>query len=270
MSTMITFPATGTTPSPWFDLGRHDDDPDDPAAADGNADGDEGTDDTADEDDEAQDLLAEAADGDTDDDGDEDEPEGLGDAGKRALARMKAERAAAKKEAAAAKKAAADERRKAAALAKRVDEFEDRDRTDLEKAQKAAERATEQAAKATARAVRGEIKVGAAGRFTDPEDAIDVLMLHPDRYVGDDGDVDTDAIETALDELLQRKPHWGVREETAAAGDGDGGGAKPKAKPKPKPDPGQGSRGAPAAKDFRTASKDEVDTEMKRLGVRPL
>lgn len=266
-TTTITFPATGTTPSPWFDLGRHDDDPDD-TAADSNTEGDEGTDDTADEDDEAQDLLADAADSDTDDDsGDEDEPEGLGDAGKRALARMKAERAAAKKEAAAAKKAAAEERRKAAALAKRVDEFEDRDRTDLEKAQKTAERATELATKATARAVRGEIKVLATGRFTDPEDAIDVLMLHPDRYVGDDGDIDSDAIETALDELLQRKSHWGVREEPAADG---GAGAKPKAKAKPKPDPGQGSRGAPAAKDFKSASKDEVDAELKRLGVRPL
>lgn len=263
-----TVPSTGTTPILWFDLGRHDDDPDD-TAVDSGAEGDEGTDETAGEDDEAQDLLADAADSDTDDDSDDDpDAEGLGDAGKRALARMKAERTAAKKEAADAKRAAADERRKAAALAKRVDEFEDRDRTDLEKAQKAAERATELATKATARAVRGEIKVGAAGRFTDPEDAIDVLMLHPDRYVGDDGDIDSDAIETALDELLQRKPHWGLREEPAA--EGDGAAAKPKAKAKPKPDPGQGSRGAPAAKDFTTASKDEVDAELKRLGVRPL
>lgn len=264
MSTeQITAPATGAT---WFNLYRHADDAADDAtgAADESA-----TDAGAEDDAEAERMLADAADdggsedaGEGDDSGDDADAEGLGDAGKKALDRMKAERAAAKKEAAAAKKSAAEERRKAADLARKVAEFEDRDKSELEKAQAKAERSSEQATKAVARSVRSEIKVVATGKFADVSDATDVLMRDPSKFVDADGEIDTDAIEAELADLLERKPHWAMPEPATAQ-------SAPEAKrQKPKADPGQGSRGAAAAVDFRTASDDEVAAELAKFGVR--
>lgn len=266
-----TLPATGTTPTRWFDLARHDEpdpDGDDTGAA---ADDDAGDDSaTADEDEEAQQLLDDAADDDSDDSDDEDEPEGLGDAGKRALARMKADRAAAKKELAAAKKTAAEERRKAAALAKKVEDFEDRDRTELEKAAAKADRSEKLATKAVARAVAAEVKAGAAGKFADLSDATDALMRDPQKYVDADGDIDTDAIESDLADLLERKPHWAAPAAPSVdENDDTDTAAKPKAKPKPKPDPGQGSRKPAPPRSFLDAPKEEVDAELLKLGIRP-
>jgi len=241
MSTEIKkVPATGIA---WFNLSRHEDpEPTDPEPAPDPAA------DPADPDPEP-DPPADPADPEP-----EPEPEGadkLGDAGKKALDKMKAEKAAAKKE-------AADERRKAAALAKKVQEYEDRDKSEADRLTEQAERSAKQAAKATARAVAAEVKA-AAGEFADPADAVDVLMRDPSQYVDADGEVDTDAIESALSDLLGRKPHWAKPEPAAAV---------PEPKPKPKPDPGQGSRGAPAPVDYRTAPKDEVAAELARFGYR--
>ena len=241
----------------WFRLTRHDD----PEPA---PEGDPDPDPESGDDEEAARLLAEAAaGGDPDPEGEEPDPEetdeppkdGLGEAGKKALDRMKAERAAAKKEAAAAKKQAAE-------LAKKVEEYEDRDRSELEKAQAKAERSAEQAAKAVARSVRSEIRVAASDSFADVSDATDALMRDPSKYVDSDGEIDTDAIEADLADLLERKPHWAKPEPKPDPE------PAPAAKPKPKPDPGQGSRGAPAKVDFRSASDDEVAAELAKYGVR--
>jgi hypothetical protein len=164
---------------------------------------------------------------------------------------MKAERAAAKKEAAAAKKQAAE-------LARKVAEFEDAQKTESEKLEAKAERAAQREAKATARAVAAEVKA-AAGEFADPADAVDVLMRDPSQYVDADGEIDTEAIEAALSDLLERKPHWARPEPVSAA---------PEKKPQPKPDPGQGSRGAPAPVNYLEASKDEVAAELAKYGYR--
>lgn len=237
----------------WFQLNRHEDpDPDpvdpepapDPAA------------DPADPDPEPDPA------GDPPDPDPEDDPEGadeLGEGGKRALAAMKAEKAAAKKEAAAAKKQAAEERRKAAELARKVAEFEDRDKSELEKAQAKAERSEKQATEAVARSVRSEIKVAASGTFADASDAIDMLMRDPSKYVDSDGEIDTAAIESDLTDLLERKPHWAKPEPAAPV-------VEPKQKLKP--DPGQGSRGAPAPVDYRTAPKGDVAAELAKYGYR--
>lgn len=233
----------------WFELTRHDDpDPEKPE-------GDPPAD-PPEPDDPEGDAPEEEPEG--------DDPEGdqLGEAGKKALARMKAERTAAKKEAATAKKAAAEERRKAADLAKKVAEFEDRDKSELDKATAKAERSAEQAAKAVARAVSAEVRAGAQGKFADPTDATDALMRDPAKYVDADGDIDTDAIEADLADLLERKPHWAKPEPAAPAED-----PEPK-KAKPKPDPGQGSRGTPAPVDFRNASPDEVAAELAKYRYR--
>jgi hypothetical protein len=262
MSTEIhTAPAIGAT---WFNLARHDDpepeggNPEAPAAGASAGTGDEG-------DPEAERMLADALNGDGDDpEGDEDPESGdepgkdaLGDAGKKALERMKVERAA-------AKKAAAAEKKRADELARKVQEFEDAKKSDLEKAQAQADRAKEREAKAVARSVRSEIKVAASGQFADPSDATDVLMRDPNKYVDADGEIDTDAIESDLADLLERKPHWAKAAPASAPA------AEPEQarKPKPKPDPGQGSRGAPAPVDFRNASDDEVAAELARYGVR--
>jgi len=239
----------------WFNLSRHDDDPVNPVDPPEDPDNPEEP-----EEPEGDDPPEE------DPDNPEDpEEEGLGEAGKKALARMKAERAAAKKEAATAKRAAAEERRKSAALAKKVADFEDRDKSELEKATAAAERAGKQAAQAVARAVAAEVKAGAAGRFADPTDATDALMRDPAKYVDADGDIDTDAIEADLADLLERKPHWAVPAPAPQGASPSGDGKKPV---KPKPDPGQGSRGAPPPVDFRTASKDELAAELAKHGYR--
>lgn len=210
-----------------------------------------------------------------DEDPNEDDPSDgeLGPAGKRALERMKASRAAvradrdsAKKQAAAERKAAADARKQLAELTKKVQEFEDGQKSDLEKAQAQAERSADQAAKAVARAVQSEIKAS-AGQFADPSDATDALMKDPSKYVDASGDIDTDAIEADLADLLERKPHWAKPAPAAEKQDPEGEPQKP-GKPKPKPDPGQGSRGGPAGVDFRTASDEDFVAELARYGVR--
>ncbi|MCX4596095.1 hypothetical protein OG819_42540 [Streptomyces sp. NBC_01549] len=241
MSTEITkVPATGAA---WFNLSRHDDPEPDPEPAPDPAD------DPADPEPEPDPVDDPA---DPEPEPEPDDASALGEAGKKALDRMKAEKAAAKKEAAAAKKQLAE-------LTRKVEAFEDRDKSELEKASNQAERAQKQAAKAVARAVSSEVKVLAVGQFADPSDAVDVLMRDPSKYVDADGEIDTDAIEADLTDLLERKPHWGRPEPVAA---------EPEKKSKPKPDPGQGSRGAPVKVDFRNASDEEVAAEMARYGVR--
>lgn len=196
-----------------------------------------------------------------------DKPDGdLGDAGKRALERMKAERAAAKKEAAAEKKAAVAARKELAELTRKVQEFEDGKKSDLEKAQAQAERSAEQAAKAVARAVQSEIKAS-AGQFADPSDATDALMKDPSKYVDASGEIDTEAIEADLADLLERKPHWAKPAPAAEKQDPEADPAKP-TKQKPKPDPGQGSRGGPGPVDFRNASQDELAAELAKYRYR--
>lgn len=237
----------------WFSLTRHDD----PAPADPEP--------AAAPEDPAEPDPAPEPDDPTDPEPDPEEPDdpandALGDAGKKALERMKAERAAAKKEAAAAKKQAAD-------LARKVQEFEDAKKSELEKAQAQAERAKEQATKAVARSVKSEIKALATGQFADASDATDVLMRDPQRYVDAEGEIDTDAIEADLADLLERKPHWAKPEPAAPAAPATEPESAPK-KPKPKPDPGQGSRGAPPAIDYSKASKDDVAAYLSQFGYR--
>ncbi|MEV6696233.1 hypothetical protein AB0M68_03595 [Streptomyces sp. NPDC051453] len=171
------------------------------------------------------------------------DPEGadkLGDAGKKALEAMKSERAA-------AKKAAAAEKKRADELARKVADFEDRDKSELDKATSKAERLEEQAAKATKRAVLAEVRA-AAKEFADAEDAAAFLDLTA--YTSDDGEIDTEAISADLEALLERKPHL----RRAAA-------EPPKAKG-PKPDPGQGPRPPEPPTDFRTSSREELEAEL--------
>src|SRR5690606_35597831 len=116
----------------------------------------------------------------------------LGDAGKKALDAMKAERKAAK-DAAAAEKARAD------ALQAKLDGKEAEHAAAQEKA------ATEKAAlaKANDRILRSEVKAAAKGVLADPADAYKFLDLNSFE-VSDDGEVDEAAIATALKDLIEK------------------------------------------------------------------
>lgn len=211
----------------WFRLNRHDDPDPEPAAE------------------------ADPADDAEPDDTEEPDPDGadkLGEAGKKALDRMKADKAAARREAAA-------EKRRNAELARKLAEYEDRDKTELDKVTSKAEKLAEQVKQATARAVKAEVKALASDGFADPTDAD--LLGDLSRYVDDDGAIDTEAIETDLADLLERKPH--LRKQAA---DPD-----PKKKT-PRPDPSQGPRPQTPPADFRTAERAEVDAELARIGFR--
>lgn len=137
----------------------------------------------------------------------------LGDAGKKALAEERARARTAEKE--------------RAELAAKLKEFEDRDKSDLEKANERASAAEQRVQAATARAVRAEVRALADG-FTDREDAV-LNLGDLTKYAGKDGEVDTDAITAELAKVLERKPHL----------------AKANGVPRtPAPDPSQGARGA--------------------------
>lgn len=119
----------------------------------------------------------------------------LGDAGKKALDAMKAERKAAKDEAAALK-AQLD------ALQAKVDGKEAE-----HAAQQAAQAVKDEAlAGANSRILKAEIRAAAAGKLADPADALAYIPL--DKFeVNDEGEVDATAITTAIDELISKKPY---------------------------------------------------------------
>jgi len=137
----------------------------------------------------------------------------LNEGGKKALL---AEREAAK----------AARRDRDAALAK-VQEFERAKLTEQERLTADLTAAQDRIKAVQQRAVRSEVKALAAAEFADPEDAHAFLAL--DSYVGEDGDVDTDAIQRDLKELLKRKPHLAKPVDTSPRS--------------PRPDHTQGSSG---------------------------
>lgn len=207
----------------WFQLTRHDD----PESADPPA----------------PEPTVEPDDSEPDPDG----ADSLGDKGKQALDRMKAEKAEAKRAAAAEKKRADD-------LARKVAEFEDRDKSDADKLASRAEAAEKRAEVATARAVKAEVRALAASEFADPEDAAAFLDLS---QYATDGEIDTDALQSDLADLLERKPH--LRKQTATP---------PEQKKGPKPDPSQGPRKEPEPTDWRTADKADFKKHIAKYGAR--
>ena len=71
------------------------------------------------------------------------------------------------------------------------------------------------------RYVRSEVKAAAKGKLSDPGDAFKFLNLS-DFKVSEDGEVDGDAINTAIDDLLKKKPYLGAQ-RARAEGSGEGG-----------------------------------------------
>ena len=139
--------------------------------------------------------------------------ESLGDAGKQALDRMKTERNAARAEA----KRLADE---FAALRAQVEGREAEHKATLE-----AQRVKDEAlSAANQRILKAEIKAASAGKLADPLDALRFLDLGTFE-VGDDGDVDSSAIASAIDELITDKPYLAAQ-GSRFKGEADGGARK--------------------------------------------
>ena len=140
----------------------------------------------------------ETADSEESDDKDPEGADALMEKARKALRAMKQERNA--------------ERAKARDLQKQLDElraeFEAKDKTPDEQAldKARAEARAEAITKANQRVLRSEIKSLATGQFRDPSDALAFLDLS-EFEVSDNGDVDVDDINEALQDLLERKPH---------------------------------------------------------------
>lgn len=112
-----------------------------------------------------------------------------------------------------------------ALAAKRLTEIEDAAKTEAEKLAEKLTAAEDRAKAATAMAVAARIEAMATGRLADPQDAVDALGSD---FLDGAGKVDGPAIEAALADLLERKPHWAA--------------AAPSGPRTPAPDPAQGAR----------------------------
>lgn len=138
--------------------------------------------------------------------------------------------------------------------AKKLADIEAAQQTEAEKLANAKEAAEKRAAAAYERAVQAEVRALAADGFADPSDAVDAL--HAAEYVNSEGEIDLDAIKAKLVGLLDAKPHWKKAPPAAPAA------------PKPRPDPGQGARTPAGPTNFKTAPREEFDTELAKYGAR--
>ncbi|MCA1569763.1 MAG: hypothetical protein LC798_05460 [Chloroflexi bacterium] len=155
------------------------------------------------------------------------ETEELGDAGQKALEAFKSRARAAEKAQKLADKRATD-------LEARLAQFDEASKTEQEKAIEAArkEAATAATAEATTRANRriltAEIKAAAGTKLADPADAVRLLDL--DSFdVDDDGEVDSNSIASAIEDLLKAKPYLAADARRAVPS--VDGGARPNGSP---------------------------------------
>lgn len=109
----------------------------------------------------------------------------------------------------AALKAAKTEAAEASKLREQLAKFQEATKSETEKAIEAARRegADSIRAELVAARVLDKIEVRAAGKFADPEDAQLRLRDRATEFVGADGEISTEAIDAALKELLEAKPH---------------------------------------------------------------
>jgi hypothetical protein len=153
----------------------------------------------------------EVGDGDANPDG----ADQLGDAGKKALDSMKGKW-----------REERDKRRDLEARLSALESAPKGESTDEPTAdQIRAQAAREATEKANARILRSEVKAAAAGKFADPSDV--ALYLDLTKFeVDENGDVDTDEINDAIEDLLTRKPHLAATARPRFQGSGDGGAAR--------------------------------------------
>jgi hypothetical protein len=130
--------------------------------------------------------------------------EALGDAGKKALDTMKAERNAERVR-------ARDAEARIAELTAKLEGREAEYAAEVEK------RKTQNEA-----ILRAELKAAAKGKLADPADAALFINLS-DFQVSENGDVDTDALNNAIDDLIARKSHLAASKSRRFEGDADAG-----------------------------------------------
>lgn len=144
----------------------------------------------------------------------EPKPDTLGPAGEKALAEERSARKAAEK---AAKDAAAE-----------LDKLRKQGMSDQEKAIAEAVDAArkEERVNSSAARIRSDIRAAAGTKLADPADAVAHLATEGDlnRFLTEDGEVDTKAVSSAIDDLLKAKPYLAAQAKPGAL---PGGGAKP-------------------------------------------
>ena len=140
--------------------------------------------------------------------------ESLGDPGKKALDAMKAKWKAAEDRAKAAEAAAAEALAKAEGKEKEYAAEQERRKVEQEAL-----------SKANQRILKAEIRAQATAKLADPADAL--LYLDMSSFeVGDDGEVDAQAITTAINNLVTTKPYLAAQSERRFQGSADGGARK--------------------------------------------
>jgi hypothetical protein len=135
----------------------------------------------------------------------------LGDKGKKALDTMKAERKAAQEEARRIREEFEAFKAQAEGREKEFQAEQERRKVEAEALEKANDRIR-----------RAEVRAAAAGKLSDPADAlrfIDVSSFE----VGDDGEVDAEAINSAITDLINTKPYLAVQDSKRFQGDADAG-----------------------------------------------
>jgi membrane protein involved in colicin uptake len=165
---------------------------------------------------EQDDTAVETDDVDTDlvddsDDGDTGDTDKLGDAGKKALDSMKSKW---QKE--------RDARKVLEAKLTAADNKDDQTQDPAELRKQAQAEARAEVLKERA---LDKVEAKAARLFADPEDARALLATRVDDFV-DDGQVDVDAINEALTDLLSKKPHLAAATAKRFQGGADGGARK--------------------------------------------
>jgi len=161
--------------------------------------------------------------GDDTGEGDEDKP--LGPQGEKALQAEKDKR---KQAAAKARAAEAENAKLKAELEKLRGDGGKKDDGPSAEELKAEARKEAQAEVLKERAL-DKLETKAAKLFADPEDARALLASHVDDFI-DDGKIDEDAIKSALEDLLKRKPHLAATAQRFS-GSADGGARKGSGKP---------------------------------------
>lgn len=170
----------------------------------------------------AVDTDTDTAEPDTDTEPDPEGADQLGDPGKKALASMK-ERLKAERQ---QRRELQDELDK---LRNGAPKKDGDDTPDVESVRRDAEKAATE--KANTRIVRSEIRAAAAGKLADPKDAL--TFLDTSQFeVDENGEVDSDEIAEAIEDLVKTKPYLAAATAKRFQGTGDGGAARKPGKPK--------------------------------------
>lgn len=159
----------------------------------------------------ATDTDVDNADKQNDDDGSTDGADSLGDPGKKALDAMKAKWKAAE--------AQAKENADALAALKAQAEGKEAEHKAAAEAQRIKDEAL---SAANTRILKAEVRAAAAGKLSDPADALLYLNLS-DFEVSSDGEVDSSQIAAAIDDLVKNKPYLAAQGGKRFQGSADGG-----------------------------------------------